>query len=224
MLSNVGSLLSGTLFTFGAVIHQGRQWDALYNVTSLQSYYGPAAGYSTVFSTQHLLIGLIDFPACQPPLLQLLITMLDSGIGYLDRYVHSYTVSQRRGPFRCFNEPSAESLSAAGAVKRRHELGPFVQIKAKQFVRINGFIFFDTIVADKRRSLALGIFCCWAIRMALTGAAEGVSEARRPDGPGQSYGVCRGKAGVWRTDCPGFANRVKATLICKQHVKLNHAN
>lgn len=175
-------------------------------------------------STQHLLIGLIDFPACQPPLLQLLITMLDSGIGYLDRYVHSYTVSQRRGPFRCFNEPSAESLSAAGAVKRRHELGPFVQIKAKQFVRINGFIFFDTIVADKRRSLALGIFCCWAIRMALTGAAEGVSEARRPDGPGQSYGVCRGKAGVWRTDWPGFANRVKATLICKQHVKLNHAN
>lgn len=116
---------------------------------------------STVFSAQHLLIGLIDFPACQPPLLRLLITMRDSGIGYPDHYVHSYTVSQRRGPFRCFNEPSAESLSAAGAAKpRRREAGPpFVQIKAKQFVRINGFIFFDTIVADKRRSLALGIFC-----------------------------------------------------------------
>lgn len=36
---------------------------------------------------QHLLIGLIDFA----PLLQLLITMLDSGIAYLNHY----TVSQR---------------------------------------------------------------------------------------------------------------------------------
>lgn len=48
---------------------------------------------STVFFTQDLLIGLMDFPACQPLLLQILITMLDSGIGYLDHYVHSYTVS-----------------------------------------------------------------------------------------------------------------------------------
>lgn len=115
---------------------------------------------STVFSTLHLLIGLIDLPACQPPLLQLLITMLDRDIGYLGHYVHSYTVSQCRGPFCRFNEPSAESLAAAGAAKRRHEPGPSVQIKAKQFVKINGFIFFDTIVADKRCSLALGIFCC----------------------------------------------------------------
>lgn len=68
---------------------------------------------------------------------------------------------------------------------------PLVQIKAKQSVRINGFIFFDTIVADKRHSLALGILCCWEIRMALTG----VSEARRPDGPGQLDGVWAGKAG-----------------------------
>lgn len=36
---------------------------------------------------QHLLIGLIDFA----PLLQLLITMLDSGIAYLNHYI----VSQR---------------------------------------------------------------------------------------------------------------------------------
>lgn len=41
----------------------------------------------TLCSMQHLLIGLIDFP----PLLQLLITMLDSGIAYLNHY----TVSQR---------------------------------------------------------------------------------------------------------------------------------
>lgn len=115
---------------------------------------------TTVFSTQHLPIGLIDFHACEPPLVRLLITTLDSGIGYLDHYVHSYSVSQCLGPFRHFNEPSAESLSAAGAAKRHHELGPFVQIKTKQFVRINGFRFFDTIVGDKRRSLALGIFCC----------------------------------------------------------------
>lgn len=39
---------------------------------------------------QHLLIGLIDFP----PLLQLRITMLDSGIAYLNHY----TVSQRCPP------------------------------------------------------------------------------------------------------------------------------
>lgn len=60
---------------------------------------------STVFSTQHLLIGLIDWPAWPPPLLQLLITMPDSGISYLGHYVLSYTVSQRRGPLRHFNEP-----------------------------------------------------------------------------------------------------------------------
>lgn len=40
----------------------------------------------TLFSMQHLLIGMIDFP----PLLQLLITMLDSGIAYPNHY----TVSQ----------------------------------------------------------------------------------------------------------------------------------
>lgn len=115
---------------------------------------------STVFYTQHLLIGLIDFPACQSPLLQLLITMLDSGIGYLDHYVHSYTVSQRRGPFAVLTSPLLKASQQLGLRSAAMSWAPFVQIKAKQFVRINGFIFFDTIVADKRRSLALGIFCC----------------------------------------------------------------
>lgn len=45
----------------------------------------------TLFSMQHLLIELMDFPACQPPLLQLFISMLDSGISYLSHHVRSYT-------------------------------------------------------------------------------------------------------------------------------------
>lgn len=112
----------------------------------------------TVFSTLHLLIGLIDFPACRPPLLQLLITMLDSCISYLHHYVHSYTVSQGPGPLRCFNETSAASPPAAGTLVRCCERGPFVQIKT--IVRTNACIFFDTTVADKRAIVALGKFCC----------------------------------------------------------------
>lgn len=123
----------------------------------------------TLFSMQHLLIGLIDFP----PLLQLLITMLDSGIGYLNHY-------------------TVWSTPAAQAAERLHEPG---QIKAQQFVRINAFTFFDTIAAYKWRRLALGNVCCWVIRMALTGAAEGGFKAQRPDSRGSGTGSVELKLG-----------------------------
>lgn len=86
--------------------------------------------------------------------------------------------------------PSAEAPRppAARAAECRHEPGPFVQIKPQQFVRINGFTFFDTIAADKWRRLALGRFCRWVIRMALTGAAEGVSKAQEAGGRGSGAG------------------------------------
>lgn len=187
-------------------------------MTSPQSYYVPAAGWTPPFSPRSTYwLGWLIFLRVSLPCSGFWLPCLTVASVTPGHYVHSHTVSQRRGPFRCFNEPSAESLSAAGPAKRRRrEPGTFVQIKAKQFVRINGFIFFDTIVADKRSSLALGKFCCWAIRTALRGAAEGVSQARRPDGLRQSLGVCVSKAGVWRTDWPGFANHVKPSLLCKE--------